>query len=214
MTKKGVGDNCEPFVTDPFNEAIVLHVHSAIEDRRFVPLVEERLRALFTAPVRTQASHFDLEPLTPMIGKIDANALVHAYASTAVDWRGQISMMHFFIHNQDMRLSPARYNFAVAIGDATTAFHLGIVSIARLQEVGLLEDGDPDPVLTASWVFKLVAKNTAKMAGYRSSRLCLFAFPNSLPALDSMPESFCEPDSGRLVEAGLLHDLDAQTLRH
>lgn len=184
--------------------AIVIHVHVDVSDRRFLPRLEAQLSALLTAPVLIVDDTFDLQPLRPDWGKLDASEVFETYARTRIDWRNQASVMHFLLIADDMRRPPARYNFAVSAGDATTAVHLGIVSLHRLQETAWRDGQDEDPVLTASRVFKMIAKNTAKMAGYRSGDRCLLAFPNSLGALDAMPESFCEPDSTALARAGIV----------
>ena len=56
---------------------------------------------------------------------------------------------------------------------------------------------------TAQRVFKLIAKDTARLMVYASSDACLFAFHRSIAELDATPDSFCEPDLSALVAAGI-----------
>lgn len=102
-----------------------------------------------------------------------------------------------------MRLPPARYNFAAATGSIDTEYHVIVVSLDRLQDIGLLSGTDHNPERTAVRALKMIAKNVARVAGFGSSELCLFSFPASLDQLDAMPESFCEPDLSVLVDAGI-----------
>jgi len=124
-------------------------------------------------------------------------------AKAEVDWRGRTAV-HFFVVPHDIRLPPARYNFAFSVGSESTPAHMSVISLNRLQAKSWRDGQDTDPDRTAERVFKLIAKNTVKMTGYQGGELCLFTFPNNLDALDALPLSFCEPDNAALIAAGIL----------
>ena len=182
--------------------AVAIHIHEEIADQRFVPKLVTRLQGSLAPPVVSIPTKMDLEPFRPTFGLMDARPLLDALIG-GIDWRRDGTVVRFVVIADDMQLKPARFNFTASAGDTSTSFHLSIVSLARLQQ---LADGgrvDRDPDRTAQRVFKLIAKNTARLMGYASSDACLFAFPRSLSELDATPENFCEPDLSALVVAGI-----------
>lgn len=182
--------------------AVALHIHEEIADQRFVPKLVTRLQGSLAPPIVTIPIKMDLEPFRPAFGLLDARPLLDALIGS-IDWRRNGTIVRFVVISDDMQLKPARFNFAASAGDTGTPFHLSIVSLARLQQ---LTDGgrvDSDPDRTAQRVFKLIAKNTARLMGYTSSNACIFAFPRSISELDATPENFCEPDLAALVAAGI-----------
>ncbi|HAY11192.1 MAG TPA: hypothetical protein DCY18_14900 [Thauera sp.] len=181
---------------------MAIHIHEEIADQRFVPKLVARLQDTLAPPIVTIPTKMDLEPFRPMFGLMDARPLLDALIG-GIDWRRDGTVVRFVVIADDIQLKPARFNFAASAGDTSTPFHLSIVSLARLQQ---LTDGgrvDRDPDRTAQRVFKLIAKNTARLMGYASSDACLFAFPRSISELDATPENFCEPDLSALVAAGI-----------
>jgi hypothetical protein len=184
---------------------VLVQVHDAVADQRFLPLLLARLRAQLAAPVvEDGALHLDLAPLRgrwAWLRPMDAEPLLEQLLR---DGEGRFSpgTTRVVILAEDFRLSPARYNFAVSVGGPAMPQRLSVVSLARLQ--GLGGGVDRDPAQTAERVFKLVAKNVVRLAGYGGNGLCLFGFPNSLRALDALPENFCEPDLSALVAAGIV----------
>jgi hypothetical protein len=196
----------QPAPARPLQPAQVrLQVHDAVADQRFLPLLLARLRAQLVAPVvEIDALHLELAPLRggwAGLRPMDAEPLL-AQLLREGDGLSAPGSTRVVILAEDFRLSPARYNFAVSIGGPATPQRLSVVSLARLQVL----DGtvDRDPAQTAERVFKLVAKNVARLAGYSASSLCLFGFPASLRELDALPENFCEPDLSALVAAGIV----------
>lgn len=182
-------------------DAVALLVHREVADRRFLPILVQRLEETLAPPVRQGESDLDLAPFRGGFGPIEVGPLLQAIAS-GVDWPREPRTVVVVIIPDDIRSPPARFNFAVSTGGAATPVHLTLVSLARLQD--RTRDGvDRSPERTAERVHKLVAKNTAKLAGYTSSTLCVFGFPRSLGELDAMPEGFCEPDLSALATAGI-----------
>ena len=182
--------------------AVILHIHDEISDQRFVERLVALLQRNLAPPITASPVRMDLKRFRPRFGIMDANPLLGTLIG-GIDWQRDRNAVHVVVISEDMRLEPARFNFAASAGDAGTPFHLSIVSLARLQQ--LAGDGrvDRDPNRTAVRVFKLIAKNTARLMGYASSDRCLFAFPRSVAELDATAESFCEPDLSTLVAAGI-----------
>ena len=182
--------------------AVILHIHDEISDQRFVERLVALLQSNLAPPITASPVRMDLERFRLRFGIMDANPLLGTLIS-GIDWQRDRNVVHFVLIPDDMRLQPARFNFAASAGDAGTPFHLSIVSLARLQQ--LSGDGrvDSNPSRTAVRAFKLIAKNTARLMGYASSDRCLFAFARSIAELDATAESFCEPDLSTLVAAGI-----------
>jgi len=185
------------------HRAVVVHVHDGVTDRRFLPELVRRLKAGLAPPVHALPTTFDLKPLRSLTGMVDGQALAGAMIGS-VDWTRDAATVQVLLIADDMRLQPARFNVAVSNGTASTPHHIVIVSLHRLQQVGLLDRAtDKNPARTAERVFKLVLKNVARVSGYAGSSLCVFGFPQSVDEPDALPEGFCEPDRTRLVNAGI-----------
>lgn len=182
--------------------AIVLHVHAGIADAGFVATLERILAQRLAPKLRTVPSTLDLVPLRSRIGPMDAGPLLRAFVVAAHD-TADPSAMHVLLTAEDIRLAPARFNFAVTGGGRDAGFRATVVSLARLQEQGLFGRQDEDQLRTALRVARMVVKNTARTAGLVDSDRCVMGFPASISALDAMPEGFCEPDLARLVAAGI-----------
>lgn len=186
--------------------ALVLNVHRDIADTRFMAELEHRLRKRLVPPVVTRPGAFDFSALRGF-GKLDAQRLIEGLVA-GTKWNQNNSVIHVFLIKDDMRLAPARFNYAVSIGSAHTPHHVIVVSLARLQETRFFDSRvDVNPARTAVRAFKMIAKNTAKVAGYSGSKACLFSFPRNLAELDAMPEGFCEPDISLLNMAGITRPL-------
>lgn len=181
--------------------AIIVHVHSSIGDAGFLPHLENDLRERLQPVISLESSDFG--GLSTMTGTLEGVTGLEVL-SRDIDWGKENGRVLVFIVPNELRLPPARFNFAVSAGTAQTPFHLVVVSLARLQSYGMIDRGrDQSPRKTAERVTKLIVKNVAKVIGYSSSTQCVFAFPRSLSELDSMPSGYCEPDLSILVEAGL-----------
>lgn len=183
--------------------AIVIHVHREVADQRFLPDLTRRLAANLAPPVHVLRTDFDLAPLRPALGAIDGEAAAGALIGS-VDWVRHAATVQVLIIPDELRLRPARFNFAVSNGTAVSPHHIVIVSLARLQKTRWADrSADSNPARTAERVFKLILKNVARVSGYAGSSLCIFGFPRNVEELDALPEGFCEPDRARLVAAGL-----------
>lgn len=187
-------------------EALILHIHNEVEDTDFLPHLERKLRERLNPPVTTQIVALDIQPLRGN-RLIDARLLIDRLAG-AIDWSRNKRVVHVFVVKDDFRLPPANFNFAVSVGTASSPFHVVVVSLARLQESRLFDaKRDSSPARTAERVYKMVAKNVAKVSGYAGSTRCLFSFPRNLAELDAIAEGFCEPDLSILGAAGIARQL-------
>lgn len=185
--------------------AVRLHLHDSIRDQAFTKPLLVRLRASLAAPVGVQPFRFDLAPFEPFWGKLDGFALIEPMAQAIYQaGASKPGAIDFVMIADDMRGGEARFLFAASSGDETTPMRLGIVSLARLQRQILPGAPDADPERTAERVFKMVLKNTARLAGYTTGQGCLFNFPRSLKDLDALPLSFCNADTEALTAAGIL----------
>lgn len=189
--------------------AIVLHVHAAIGDQRFLPALTQRLQQALAPSIHVLATDLDLAPLRPTIGTMDA-ALVVERVVRGLDWNQHAQTVQVLLIADDMRLQPANFNFAVSNGAPSTPHHVIVVSLARLQRGAVVGGEDRDPAITAERVAKMVIKNVARVAGYAHSDRCVFAFPRNLAELDATPAGFCEPDLSILVGAGIARQLAAR----
>ena len=168
--------------------------------------LEHRLRKRLAPPVTIQPAAFDFSALSGF-GKLDAQRLIEGLVA-GTNWNQNRGVIHVFLIKDDMRLAPARFNYTVSVGSAHTPHHVIVVSLARLQETRFFDSRvDTNPARTAMRAFKMIAKNTAKIAGYSGSNACLFSFPRNLAELDAMPEGFCEPDISLLNKAGVTRPL-------
>ena len=182
--------------------SIVLHVHAGIADTGFVAPLERLLAQRLAPPLRIVPSTLDLAPLRSGIGPSEADPILRAFFLATHD-RADPTAMHVLLTAEDIRLAPARFNFAVTSGGRDAGYRAMVVSLARLQVQGLFGRQDADSLRTAMRVARMVVKNTARAAGLLDSTLCVMAFPSSLAEFDAMPEGFCELDLGRLAEAGI-----------
>lgn len=185
--------------------AVRVEVHADVQDQRFVPLLVEHLARILAPPIEQGHFELDLAPFESPLPKVfpaNAQPLLIRIAEGVLA-RGAQAKTHVIVIEGDIRLPPARFNLAASMGSPQAPARITIVSLARLRS--LSADGrDPKPALTAQRVFKLTAKNVARLAGYPGEAgRCLFAFPSNAADLDATPESFCEPDLGVLVRAGI-----------
>lgn len=185
--------------------AVRVYVHADVRDSSFMPLLMQRLARVLRPPLQIGRFELDLQPYRSRLSWLfpsDAQLLLLHFGEGVIA-QGMQDMTHVYVIDEDIRLAPARFNFAASLGSPQAPVRLTIVSLARLRSLSA-NGTDPAPALTAQRVFKLVAKNVARLSGYPGDAgRCLFAFPSSVRQLDATPENFCEPDLGVLVQAGI-----------
>lgn len=181
---------------------IVLHVGRPIAGLEFLPLLDQTLTGALLPQIRIVPTSFDVEPFRPRTGPSPASPILDAFA-LSLSGKALRRSMHVLIVTADIQLPPARFNFAVSQGGPDTEYRVMVVSLARLMAWDLRRNADTNPRATAARAARMIIKNSARLSGLYDSDRCVMAFPNSLQALDAMPDSYCEPDLSRLVAAGL-----------
>ncbi len=174
---------------------IIFLVERGVSDRSWLAPALRRITEVLAPPLRLGESAIDFSRLPRSGGMLLSEPLLQAIAST-IDWQSAAVFVHVVVIAEDMRLPPARFNFAVSAGAAATPVHLVIVSLARLGNAR-------DPEMAGARVARMVVKNVARVLGYAGSDRCVFSFPRNLDELDAMPESYCEPDLSVLAAAGI-----------
>ncbi len=173
---------------------IVLHVSPAITDQRFLPALLAELGRSLAPPVRTVDATYDPQGLRGMLGSIDGNALAQGFGAS-IDWERAGRDMQVLLLADDIRIPPARFNFAVSMRHPQADRRVIVVSVSRLM--------DRDPRATAERIARMIVKNTARLSGLFDSDRCVMGFPRSRDELDAMPLGFCEPDLSALIRAGI-----------
>jgi len=173
---------------------IVLHVSPAITDQRFLPALLAELGRSLAPPVRAVDATYDPQVLRGMLGSIDGNALAQGFGAS-IDWERAGRDMQVLLVADDIRIPPARFNFAVSMRHPQVDRRVIVVSLSRLM--------DRDPRATAERIARMIVKNTARLSGLFDSDRCVMGFPRSRDELDAMPLGFCEPDLSALVQAGI-----------
>jgi predicted Zn-dependent protease len=132
------------------------------------------------------------------VGKV-AGRLMNATGT-----EGTAHTFKYLLHPYDMKDNQFRFVFATSYGNAATPYHVGIVSMARL------EVSDPKRLraeraqIAALRSYKLILKSVALLAGLPNSGGCVLAFPRSIEELDQKSSEFCPADREALVAAKVL----------
>lgn len=181
---------------------IVLHVGPAITDQRFLPPLLAELGRTLAPPARAVDATYDPVALRSMLGMMDGAALAQGFGAS-IDWTAAGRDMQVLLLPDDIRIPPARFNFAVSMRHPQVDQRVIIVSLSRLMDRGLIDRADRDPSATAERIARMIVKNTARLSGLLDSDRCVMGFPRSREELDAMPLGFCEPDLSALVRAGI-----------
>ena len=97
-----------------------------------------------------------------------------------------------------------RYVFATSFGNSSTPYHVGVVSMARLEVHDRAFSREQRAEVTALRAYKLILKSIARVAGFPDLQRCVLAFPRSLDDLDRKSPEFCPADRAALVDARIL----------
>lgn len=181
---------------------IVLHVSPAITDQRFLPPLLAELGRTLAPPSRAVDATYDPVALRSMLGTMDGAALAQGFGAS-IDWAAAGRDMQVLLLPDDIRIPPARFNFAVSMRHPQVDQRVIVVSLSRLMDRGLMDRADRDPSATAERIARMIVKNTARLSGLLDSDRCVMGFPRSREELDAMPLGFCEPDLSALVRAGI-----------
>jgi predicted Zn-dependent protease len=97
-----------------------------------------------------------------------------------------------------------RYVFATSYVGAAPPYHVGVVSMARLDVDDPRRSRDERAQIAAGRAYKLILKSVALLAGLPDSGGCVLAFPRTLDELDQKSAEFCPADREALVAAKVL----------
>jgi predicted Zn-dependent protease len=158
----------------------------------FMRGLTRRIETALLPPLRIEPITLDLRGVAQEREQLLAEPLFGAVMA-AIAQDADPAVPQIVLIGEDMRMPPARFNFAISRGGAPVG--LVIISLSRLVS--------RDPDLTAARVARMAIKNVARVLGYPGSGACVFAFPRTLAELDAMPESYCEPDLAVLRAAGI-----------
>lgn len=159
----------------------------------FVPGLLRRMNVALLPPVNIEPVALDFADVARDRRQLLADSMMAKIAATAGPFDAVVPEV--ILIAEDMRLPPARFNFAISEGRADVGARLVVISLARLWA----RDSD----LVAARVARMAIKNVPRVLNYPGSGTCVFGFPRSLAELDAMAESYCEPDLSTLRVAGI-----------
>jgi hypothetical protein len=201
----GVRANVDP---DPFGlslrapREVVLYLHPSLRYRDFVEPLVCMLQGVLLAKVSTKEIDFPLDAsLLATPTQLSVEKLLPVFYASAPNPPGMFS---FLLLSNDLKGGTFHYVFSTAEGDAQTKFHIGVLSIARLDPEFMASTSQKRADTTALRAYKLILKAIARLSGYGTAEGCILAFPRSLDALDAKSKDFCPDDRGVLVAAGIL----------
>jgi len=196
--------------SDPFGQTlrapkqVVLFVDGSLRYRDFVDPLACMLQNALNVPVVTKVSSLPLTPnLRANADQYAVEQLIPAFYQSIASKEPQ-GTFSFLLLSDDLKSEPFHYVFSTAEGDATTSFHAGVLSIARLDPGDLVGSAKERSDTTSLRAYKLLLKAVARLSGYGTEQGCILAFPRSLIELDEKSAEFCPADRGVLVAGGIL----------
>jgi predicted Zn-dependent protease len=187
----------------PIDE-VVLYLHGELKRTDFVQPLICALRRVLVAPVNVADIDLPLGPeLMPTPTQFDVGAVAKRLIdSTAAD--GGAGTFKYLLQPHDMKDRRFRYVFATSYANAAPPYHVGVVSMARLDVADPARSRDERAELAAGRAYKLILKSVALLSGLPDTGGCILAFPRTLEELDAKPAEFCPADREALVAAKVL----------
>ena len=200
-----VGGACPGRIrAEPRPAQVMLYLHAGLKDIDFVEPLLCALKRVLVAPVEAQRLDLPLGPeLLATPNQLDVGKVADKFLRATTTAKQSGTFNYLLIPN-DMKDGTYRYVFATSFGNASTPYHFGVVSMARLE---------PDDPRLSRWqraeaaafrAYKLIIKSIARVAGFPDLRRCVLDFPRSLDELDLKSAEFCPPDRSALVNARIL----------
>jgi len=187
-------------------EEVVLYLHTGLTETAFVEPLICALQQVLVAPVLTRKLDLPLSPdMRASRTQYDVDKLVNPFHQATQARTGPRSFKYLILRD-DLKGEPFRYVFATSFGNASTPFHIGIMSTARLQPRKRATAAKQDAMITARRLYKLTLKSVARVAGYGTAEGCVLSFPRDLDELDLKSSEFCPEDRAVLVAAGILKE--------
>lgn len=181
---------------------VVLYISPALKSTAFLGPLICMLKRVLIAPVETV--RLDIAFSREMYAtrtQLDVEKVAqHFHQVTAKD--GGPQSFKYLLLPHDLKAPKLNYVFSTSFGNHTTAFHVGVVSTARL--VGPTRDRQHGPDVTTARAYKLILKSVARLSGYQGPDRCVLDFPRNLDELDQKSHEFCPADREALVAAKIL----------
>jgi predicted Zn-dependent protease len=186
-------------------DEVVLYVHEDLKRKDFIQPLICALRRVLVAPV--DVADIDL-PLGSDLMSTPTQFDVGAVASRfigATEAEGGAQTFKYLLHPYDMKEWRFRFVFAASsYGNAPPPYHVGIVSMARLDVNDASRTRAEVAQISAGRAYKLILKSVAQLAGLTDTGGCILAFSRTLEELDGTSAEFCPADREALVAAKVL----------
>jgi|SRR5215813_6308456 len=183
---------------------VMLHLHPGLKDTDFVEPLICALKRVLVAPVEAQSLNLSLgHELLANPSQFDVAKVADKFIRATATASGS-NVFNYFLIPHDMKDGTHRYVFATSFGNASTPYHVGIVSMARLEFDGPALSRRQRAEATALRAYKLIIKSVARVAGFPDVQRCVLAFPRSLDELDRKSAEFCPSDRATLINARIL----------
>jgi predicted Zn-dependent protease len=183
---------------------IVLYVHAQLKSTDFVEPLLCALKRVLVAPVTVQDLNLPLtSELRASPSQFDVAKIADRFSqATASD--GGLRTFKYLLVPFDMKDAQFRFVFATSFGNAATSYHVGVVSMARLEASDSQLSRHQRAEIAALRAYKLILKSIARLSGFPDTQRCILAFPKTLDELDRKSSAFCAQDHAALVAAEIL----------
>ena len=185
-------------------DEVVLYVHADLKRTDFIQPLVCALRRVLVAPVHVADIDLPLgSDLMSTPTQFDVGAVTSRLIA-ATEAEGGAHTFKYLLHPYDMKDGQFRYVFATSYANAAAPYHVGIVSMARLDVNDANRTRAELAQITAGRAYKLILKSVAQLAGLPDTGGCILAFSRTLEDLDGKPAEFCPADREALVAARVL----------
>jgi predicted Zn-dependent protease len=162
------------------------------------------LRRVLVAPVNVADVDVPLgQDLMATPTQYDVGAIAQRVI-TATAAEGGARTFKYLLQTHDMKDRRFRFVFATSYASTAPPYHVGVVSMARLDLPDPNRTRSERAEIAAGRVYKLILKSVALLAGLPDTGGCVLAFPRTLEELDQKPAEFCPRDREALVAAKVL----------
>src|SRR3984893_12240886 len=186
-------------------DEVLLYVHADLKRTDCIQPLVCALRRVLVAPVHVTDIDLPLgSDLMSTPTQFDVGAVTSRLIA-ATEAEGGAHTFKYLLHPYDMKEWRFRFVFAASsYGNAPPLYHVGIVSLARLDVNDANRTRAELAQITAGRAYKLILKSVAQLAGLPDTGGCILAFSRTLEELDGKPAEFCPADREALVAARVL----------
>lgn len=190
---------------------VIIYVPPSLKSRAFLTPLVCALKRVLIARVETAA--LDLSFTAEMRAtttQLDVAKVANRFLAITTT-PGASTSFKYLLLPYDLKAQGLNYVFATSFGNQTTAYHVGIISTARLDVSNSPREHRDAAAITAQRVYKLMMKSIARLAGLKAPDRCVLMFPRSLDELDQKSDKFCPADHETLVTAKILKPEEEDT---